>query len=60
MKKLFGKNQKALTEGSAAEKDSQSPWWVIVAKVVAYAIGLILAGYGTAEAATQVMSGLNI
>ena len=30
------------------------PWWVIVLKVVAYAIGLILAGMGTAEAATMV------
>ena len=31
------------------------PWWVIVLKVVAYAIGLILAGMGTAQAATMVL-----
>ena len=28
-----------------------TPWWVIVLKVLAYAIGIILAGYGTASAA---------
>lgn len=28
-----------------------SPWWVIVLKVLAYAIGLILAGFGTTTAA---------
>lgn len=27
------------------------PWWVIVLKVIAYAIGLIIAGVGTVEAA---------
>ena len=30
------------------------PWWVIVLKVIVYAIGLILAGIGTASAATMV------
>lgn len=28
------------------------PWWVIAVKVIVYAAGLILAGYGTANAAT--------
>lgn len=28
-----------------------SPWWVVFLKVLAYAIGLILAGYGTTAAA---------
>lgn len=28
-----------------------SPWWVIALKVLAYAIGLILAGFGTTTAA---------
>lgn len=32
------------------------PWWVIALKVVAYLIGLLLGGVGTAEAATMVMS----
>ncbi|MBR5647976.1 hypothetical protein IKW73_03570 [Candidatus Saccharibacteria bacterium] len=32
-------------------------WWVIVLKVIVYAIGLILAGIGTAQAAT--MLGIN-
>ena len=37
------------------QKDSdKSPWWVIVLKVVAYALGLILAGYGTASAASLI------
>lgn len=30
------------------------PWWVIVLKVVAYLIGLLLAGVGTADAATYI------
>lgn len=35
-----------------SEENPGTPWWVIVLKVVAYAIGIILAGYGTATAAT--------
>ena len=35
-----------------AKVDISDPWWVIVLKVVAYLIGLILAGVGTAQAAT--------
>lgn len=35
-----------------SEENPSTPWWVIVLKVVAYAIGIILAGYGTATAAT--------
>lgn len=30
-------------------------WWVIVLKVLAYLIGLLLAGVGTAEAATKLL-----
>ena len=30
------------------------PWWVIVLKIVAYAIGLILAGAGTVSCSTMV------
>lgn len=29
------------------------PWWVIVLKTLAYLIGLLLAGIGTANAATM-------
>lgn len=36
-----------------AEDNPGTPWWVIVLKVIAYAIGIILAGYGTAAAATM-------
>lgn len=35
-----------------AEDNPNTPWWVIALKVIAYAIGIILAGYGTAAAAT--------
>lgn len=35
------------------EEKEKTPWWVTVLKVVAYGIGLVLAGYGTtASAAT--------
>lgn len=36
---------------SESEKDKE-PWWVIALKVLAYAIGLILAGIGTTTTAT--------
>lgn len=32
-------------------EEKNSPWWLIAIKVVAYALGLILAGYGTTAAA---------
>lgn len=35
-----------------SEENPNTPWWVVVLKVIAYAIGIILAGYGTAAAAT--------
>lgn len=34
--------------------NSKDPWWVIVLKVLAYLIGLLLAGIGTVDAATLV------
>lgn len=37
---------------AAIEDDDKKPWWVIVLKVLAYAIGLLLAGYGTTAAAS--------
>lgn len=41
-----------------AEENPDTPWWVIVLKVIAYAIGIILAGYGTASAATMYLPGI--
>ncbi len=38
-----------------SDENPDTPWWVVVLKVIAYAIGIILAGYGTASAATLVM-----
>lgn len=37
----------------AIKDTKQDPWWVILLKVLAYLIGLLLAGIGTAEAATM-------
>ena len=34
--------------------NESDPWWVILLKVIVYAIGLILAGIGTTSAATMV------
>lgn len=39
----------------ASEKGDDTPWWVIVLKVLAYAIGLLLAGYGTTAAAQTII-----
>lgn len=36
------------------EGDKQ-PWWVVVLKILAYAIGLLLAGYGTSAAAATIL-----
>lgn len=33
-----------------------TPWWVILLKVIAYAIGLIVAGYSTTAAAMTLLS----
>ena len=34
--------------------NNKDPWWVIVLKVVAYLIGLILAGVGTTASAQMI------
>lgn len=34
-----------------AASPTSSPWWVILLKVIAYAIGLIVAGYSTTAVA---------
>lgn len=43
-------NLNTITEN---EGDKQ-PWWVVVLKILAYAIGLLLAGYGTTAAAATI------
>lgn len=53
--KLTTEQIKELAKNPETKVDINDPWWVIVLKVVAYAIGLILAGMGTVEAATYVM-----
>lgn len=39
----------------ASEKEDGTPWWVVLLKVLAYAIGLLLAGYGTTAAAQSLI-----
>lgn len=52
--KLTREQIEELAKNPDTKVSVNDPWWVIVLKVVAYAIGLILAGMGTAEAATMV------
>lgn len=48
-----------LDEVNAALKDGiGEPWWVILLKVLAYAIGLLLAGVGTTTACTMLATSL--
>lgn len=48
-----------LDEVNAALKDGiGEPWWVILLKVLAYAIGLLLAGVGTTTACTILATSL--
>lgn len=57
--KLTPKQIEKLAEGEEQKVTVRDPWWVIVAKIVVYALGLLLAGYGTAEAATM-MAGVGV
>lgn len=43
-----------LAQNPEAKVSVADPWWVIVLKVTAYLIGLLLAGFGTPEAAAMV------
>lgn len=36
------------------KNENGDPWWVIVVKVLVYAAGLFLAGYGTTSAAMTI------
>ena len=38
-----------------ANVDDAPKWWVVLLKILAYAIGLILAGYGTTAAAQTII-----
>lgn len=49
------KQIKQLADGEEQKVSLSDPWWVIVAKIIVYALGLLLAGYGTASAATMAM-----
>lgn len=52
MKIKLSKSQiEQLAQNPDAKVEINDPWWVIVAKVLAYLCGLLLAGYGTASAA---------
>lgn len=48
--------REVIDELNSALQDEDTPkWWVVVLKVLAYAIGLILAGYGTSLAVTMLI-----
>lgn len=49
------REQALATINAAIDESSGSPWWVILLKVLAYAIGLLLAGYGTTAAAQTII-----
>lgn len=51
----FSSNELASVVDDIAEEVPAEKWWVIVLKVLAYLIGLLLAGVGTAEAATTLL-----
>lgn len=48
----FSKTELASVVDEIADDVPAEKWWVIALKVLAYLIGLLLAGVGTAEAAT--------
>lgn len=51
----FSSNELASVVDDIAEEVPAEKWWVIVLKVLAYLIGLLLAGVGTAEAANTLL-----
>ena len=54
IKAIIADPQKAIEAGVKAN----DPWWVIVLKVVAYAIGLILAGAATTSCTALALGAL--
>lgn len=57
--KLNEKVIEQLTNSDDKKVSVADPWWVILVKVIVYAAGLLLAGYGTTAAAST-MIGTNI
>ena len=53
--KLSEDEIRRLAEEPNVKVDVSDPWFIIVLKVVAYLIGLILAGMGTAQATTLIL-----
>lgn len=45
----------ATLEQALANADDAPKWWVVLLKILAYAIGLLLAGYGTTAAAQTII-----
>ena len=45
----------ATLEQALASADDAPKWWVVLLKILAYAIGLLLAGYGTTAAAQSII-----
>lgn len=55
MANKFSSSELASIVESIGDDVPTEKWWVIVLKVLAYLIGLLLAGVGTAEAATMLL-----
>ena len=53
--KLTKQQIKEIAENPDSKVEVGDPGWIIVLKVIAYLAGLLLAGYGTAQAATNIM-----
>lgn len=45
----------ATLEQALANVADEPKWWVVLLKILAYAIGLLLAGYGTTAAAQSII-----
>lgn len=56
--KLTKQQIRQLAEDPNSKVEINDPWYIIVLKVIAYLAGLLLAGYGTASAATTYLIGM--
>ncbi len=54
--KLTKEQIKKLAENPDTKVEIGDPWYIIVAKVIVYVIGLLLAGYGTTAAAATLVN----
>lgn len=50
--------EKILEDNPDLIGNTPTPWWVVVLKVMAYAIGLLLAGYTTPSVISSVQTGV--